>query len=141
MTVMNVNSISCYLQRSVLTRGGRKARRLRLWLPCLPAHAQPVALPRSPGLHLHLHQSPPHELVMTSPSSPSPTQPQPNEGTMSTAAEQIAAKARRLAPYFTSGIVTLQGPQGSGKSALVKALVELKRKEGVRCAAASLDGE
>lgn len=60
---------------------------------------------------------------------------------MSTAAEQIAAKARRLAPYFTSGIVTLQGPQGSGKSALVKALVELKRKEGVRCAAASLDGE
>lgn len=60
---------------------------------------------------------------------------------MSTAAEQIAAKARRLAPYFSSGIVTLQGPQGSGKSALVKALVELKRKEGLRCAAASLDGE
>lgn len=60
---------------------------------------------------------------------------------MTTAAEQIAAKARRLAPYFTSGIVTLQGPQGSGKSALVKALVKLKRKEGLRCAAASLDGE
>lgn len=59
---------------------------------------------------------------------------------MSSAAEQIAAKARRLAPYFTSGVVALQGPQGSGKSALVAALVALKRAEGVRCAAASLDG-
>lgn len=60
---------------------------------------------------------------------------------MTSASAQIAAKARRLAPFLKSGVVTLQGPQGSGKSALVEELVRLKREEGVRCAAASLDGE